>query len=152
MNDLKAYNLIFPLWLVAFLPPFVFGILLGNLIIDGLVITLTLKKHAVKLEKWELRILILKAWGLGFLSDIIGVMILLGLTSPLSVDEYNPWVNPGTFSVYLFVVAAVGVIIYLFNVSLCKKQGDIPPEVANKVGMAMGFFTAPWLFFIPTPF
>jgi len=38
LKDIKFYNIIFPLWFVLFLPPVIFITLVGNFVIDSLVV------------------------------------------------------------------------------------------------------------------
>ena len=37
MKDLKTYNVIFPIWFLLFYPPIIFITLIGNYIIDSIV-------------------------------------------------------------------------------------------------------------------
>ncbi|MDK2855332.1 MAG: hypothetical protein PWQ41_1735 [Bacillota bacterium] len=78
-RKLTLYNVIFPLWLVMFLPPFVWWVLLGNLLIDAAVILLALWVAGWRVERPALAGYILTAWCLGFLADITGALLLLGL-------------------------------------------------------------------------
>ena len=74
--------MIFPIWVLMFwpTPPVILLTLLGNLVIDGLVVFLTLlaMKHPAKGN--VLRGCWWKVWLLGFLSDLIGAL----------------WAGPGT--------------------------------------------------------
>ncbi|SEN55743.1 hypothetical protein [Lihuaxuella thermophila] len=151
----KLYNVIFPLWIAVFLPPYTLIPLLGNLIIDGLVITFTLKWNRVSLERKKLWGLIFKAWGFGFLADLVGVMIVLTTSVLLDrltgyvLDYYFIWDDPVSVVFSLLVVAACGFLIFLFNRRLAKNAG-LEEGIALRMGLAMGIITAPWLFLIPS--
>jgi hypothetical protein len=69
--------------MAIFIPPFTLIPLLGNLLIDGSVIYLTLKRNNVRLEGRKLRMLILLAWVMGFVVDLIGVGLLFLLNDVL---------------------------------------------------------------------
>ena len=89
MKDIKLYNVIFPLWFVLFLPPVILITLVGNFVIDSLVVIACffifkladIQKSLIEFYKGS----ILKVWIFGFIADIIGASILfiLGMIDPL---------------------------------------------------------------------
>lgn len=151
MKDVRLYNLIFPLWFALFFPPYVFIILLGNLVIDGLVIYISLRLNKIKLEKKALQKLILQAWGFGFLADIIGVLFLfLGLValgSRLQIQEVVMWNSPVTIVFFFSAILISSLCIYFFNFRIAKKA-EIERNIAWRVALTMAIVTAPWLFLL----
>lgn len=151
MKDVRLYNLIFPLWLALFFPPYVFIILLGNLVIDGLVIYISLRLNKIKLEKKTLQKLILQAWGLGFLADIIGVLFLfLGLVTlgrTLELQDVVMWNSPVTIVFFFLAILISSLCIYFFNFWIVKKA-KIEKNIAWRVALTMAIVTAPWLFLL----
>jgi len=95
----RLYNIIFPLWVAYFLPPFVFLVLFGNLLIDGFVIYLFFKWHDLHFEQKSFILFILKAWGLGFLADFIGGILILLTSESLNISEYRIWDNSNTLGI-----------------------------------------------------
>jgi len=149
------YNVIFPIWMAIFIPPFTLIPLLGNLLIDGSVIYLTLKRNSVRLEGRKLRTLILQAWVMGFVVDLIGVGVLFLLNDVLyrlfsvEIDFFRVWKDPVSVIVLALIVAFCGTLIFLVNRWLARRAGVREP-VAFRVGLAMGIITAPYLFLVPT--
>lgn len=148
-RDIKLYNVIFPLWAIFFFTPLIIIPLIGNLIIDGLVIYLTLLLKKTKLEWKKLRAIILKAWGIGFGSDLVGSVLLFTLSSNSIIDDYNPFANMLTTLAYLFAILAAGIMIFWFNYRVLMGEG-IERKTSLTVAITMGILTAPWLFLIPT--
>ncbi|MGA9172578.1 MAG: hypothetical protein WBZ33_01145 [Thermoactinomyces sp.] len=143
------YNLIFPIWMGIFIPPFTLIPLLGNLLIDGSVIYFTLKRNVVVLDRRKLRKLILQAWVMGFVVDLIGVGLLFLLNNVMYIDFYVIWNDPKSIVVLAFIVAFCGTLIFFVNRWLAKHAG-VNEETAFRVGLAMGLITAPYLFLVPT--
>jgi hypothetical protein len=148
MRDIKLYNVIFPLWFIIFIPPYIFIPLLGNLMIDGLVIYLTLRASKSILTKGQLGKIVLYAWSFGFFADLLGAGLLFLFSMYLQIDSYRIWTDPLTVFFYLFSVGVTGLIIFGFNNWLLKKN-NISDQVSRRVGLAMGIITAPWLFLVP---
>lgn len=131
-----------------FIPPWVFIIVIGNLLIDGIVIYTVLKKKQAIPSRKKLMRLIFLAWIFGFIADLIGVALVLFFSEAYILSAYRIWDDPKTVLLYLLVVIVIGFLIYLFNSWTCKRFG-IEKEAAQKVGIAMGIITAPWLFLLP---
>jgi hypothetical protein len=151
------YNVIFPLWIAIYFWPLILIPLIGNLVIDGAVIILALQINRVRLRRNALWKWILSAWGLGFLADVIGTLLLI--SASLANDSwfqfasfynigYGIGKDPLSALVLLLVTAFCGWLIYRFNRWLGRKAG-VEEAVAHRVALAMGVITAPWLFLIP---
>lgn len=150
MKSIKLYNVIFPIWLIIMMPPFVFVAAILNLMIDGTVIYLMVRINKIRLELKELRTSIIKAWGFGMLADLVGMLMLLFIGMNFnSLEVYNVWKEPLSLVIYIIVVLIVGLAIYLFNYRMFFKKG-LDKNLSFKIGMAMGIITAPWTFLIPT--
>jgi len=148
MNNSKLYNIIFPLWTLIFFPPYIFLVLIGNLIIDSLVIFLTTYLNRIKLSRKELKTIIIRAWAFGFGADLIGVFLLFLLSTTFKFNGYNAFESLEAAFSFIASVILAGMLIAFFNYRQCRKFMD--GKIARKVGIAMGIITAPWMFFIPT--
>ena len=148
MNEIKLNTIIFPIWFAVFFPPYVFFILVGNLLIDWSVIYFTLKCKQEKIQPILMKYLVLKSWMLGFLATIIGAISLFFLNEWLDLEDYQIWDSPFTVFVYAFVVLVVGLLIYYFNFNLCFQFG-LKKTSCIAVGVSMGIVTAPWLLLVP---
>ena len=160
MNDVKAYNLIFPIWMFLFFPPVVFIALFGNFIIDSLVLIGCYYwfKCASSLTPFY-RAHILKVWIFGFLADIIGAAILLliyisetfiGFPYELVMAiSYNPFLDPLAFVIVLFAILVSGLFIFLFNYHFTFKKTIEDKRKRAKVALTIAVLTLPWTFLIP---
>ncbi len=149
-KTIKLYNVIFPLWILMFVPPLLFIPLIGNLLIDGLIVYTVLRICKARLPRKLYMSSVLKVWGLGFLSDIIGAVLLYLLHEIFyELDLYDIWRSPITVVCYIGVIIIVGTLICIFNVRVYKKLG-LEKKVYSKIALTMGIVTAPWMFLIPT--
>lgn len=157
-KSVTLYNIIFPLWAYLYFSPLVVIPLFGNLLVDGGIIMLVLKRNGIKLERKKLRKQILQAWGLGFVADLIGVGIIV-LNDFVIGPVLNRYVNIELMISYgphdlisllvlFFIVMFIGYLIFLFNRGLARKAG-ISDTIAYRIGLMMGILTAPWLFIYP---
>ncbi|MGI6130132.1 MAG: hypothetical protein ACOYEO_08625 [bacterium] len=156
-RHVTLYNIIFPLWFLLFFPffpPLFLAAAAGNLVIDGAVITLSLRVLRQQIEKGPLRSYILKAWLYGFLFDFIGAAVLLGLEALNLLEPgsfYTIWDSSLTVVAYFIVIGLVGMAIYVVNRKLSAKAG-VSINAAHKVALNMAIITAPWVFLVPTSF
>lgn len=161
-KDVRLYNVIFPVWLLWLFPQVFLIVAPANLLVDCLVLTLALLalKHQ---NKWAVvKKLWWKFWLLGFLADLIGVLVLLpGIFlpdllahAPWTYDMSmamiaNPFLSPAAFLWVLAGVALAGVCIYFFDQRAMKKCDLLTAHEKRVVALTMAVVTAPWLFFIP---
>ncbi|MDO4714625.1 MAG: hypothetical protein Q4B28_08600 [bacterium] len=85
-KDIKLYNVIFPIWMLFFLPPVWLVVLSANFVIDSLVFRLAAKVSKLQGIASLYTKSILKIWGFGFLADIIGagfLFLAFALEKPL---------------------------------------------------------------------
>ena len=167
-KDTRLYNVIFPFWLLLFLPItwLWFAILPANFVIDLLVVLFTLKFLKVENRKETIKKVIFKVWIMGFVADIIGSVLMFvtscmmetpnkafnewwnhNVTNPVC---YNPFENIFAFLVVTLFVAFVGYLIYVINLKWCLKKVDLSPEHKKRVALNLAIFTAPYLFYLPT--
>ncbi len=168
-RETRLYNILLPIWLLIFLPSWLWLILIpGNLVVDCLVTFLTLcalkhgDKKAVLGRTWW------RFWLLGFLADAIGALwMLLGMMWPavlglsespvgaywedamLSAHMLRPWSHPLTFFWTLAGVGIAGVCIYFFDKRAMRRVDALDKRQKHVVALTMAIVTAPWLFFIP---
>ncbi|MFC7441401.1 hypothetical protein [Laceyella putida] len=114
-----------------------------------------MRYNGVSLPWKNMRRLILQAYGIGFLVDIIGVLTLSILISSYEamtgkiLDIYFIWNEPTTVLIHLLVVIFCGYLLFRFNHWLAYRAG-VEEKVAYRLGLTMGIITAPWLFLVPT--
>ncbi len=177
-RDIRLYNVIFPIWLILFLPSWLWLIIIpANLAVDCLVTWLTARRLGVPDRKAVLGHTWWRFWLLGFLADFIGgLWMLLGLwgphfiwlgllghdllkeSSPAWLDvwentvghiSHNAFAHPAAFLWTLAGVAVAGACIYLFDKRAMKHCSGLDDRQKRIIALAMAVVTAPWLFFIP---
>lgn len=167
-QEVKLYNLIFPIWMLWIFPLTWLVILPANFIIDSLVVLIALKLLKVQEVKTNYKKVILKVWGFGFLSDFIGTAFMF---SALMLDSlwdsgtgfgkwwyehitnavsYNPFENIWAVLWVTMCVIISGLCIYLFNYKISLRKLDLETPVKKKIALALAIFTAPFLFYMPT--
>ncbi len=162
MRQIKLYNLIFPIWFLLFFPPVIFITLIGNFIIDSLVILVcffVFKLVEIQNMKTFYKKSILKVWLFGFLSDIIGAAVLfiitvggdyLGLPYKLkSAIDYDPFSHPIAAIITISAILLSSVFIYLFNYNITFKNLITEKKLRFKVALTIAIVTAPWTFLLP---
>jgi hypothetical protein len=143
----RLYDLIFPFFMLWIFPPLMIFALVGNYIVDGLVIFILLGLNKIKFRKAHWGFLT-KMWAIGLLVDLAGMIVLL-LTLGASPNSYTIWNDPVTALGFLLVVFGCGFLIGWANYSISKKYVS-ERRVSWAIGLSMGILTAPWTFLIPT--
>lgn len=159
-KQVTLYNMLFPIWLIWMLPlTGVFPIvLIGNFIIDSLVIYFTMKIMKVEHIKENYKSSIFRIWIMGFLADVIGMLPMLFLM--FNPDDeiyheigyyvcYNPLKSPGSFFFVAVCIVLAGLCIYGFNRKIALKKTSLNLEQKKKAAIAMAVITAPYLYLLP---
>lgn len=165
-NEVKLYNVIFPIWMLWLVPITWLVILPGNLLIDFLVLYFTMKHLGLDDPKHSAKSVLLKTWLCGFLSDFIGTIFMflalyIEFDSKSSMQYWwseniqravgaNPFSSIYGFLWVTVCVLIAAVCIYLFNYLWCLRKLDIDPTLRKKIALSMAVFTAPYLFYLPT--
>ena len=163
MKGIKLYNVIFPIWLLLFFPPVILVTIVGNFIIDSLVICICY--FAFKLsDNLALKTFytgsIYKVWVFGFLSDLIGAAILfttgilgdsLGIPYEIySAINFDPFSNPVALAIIVFAMAVSALLIFLLNYKVTFKKLIADRHMRLKLALAIAIVTMPWTFLLPT--
>lgn len=173
-SDIKLYNAIFPPYMLIFLVPTLFVIaLLGNFIVDSIVL-LIISFYIYK--KINLRFYgrnIIKVWLLGFLADAIGdgYLIAVSLFSGATYYEGNDLFRQILSGVYIAVNHSVydsfggfsfwgfcflfsgviisGVLIFIFDYLFVFNNPDITKRQKIVSSLMLAVITAPYTFLLP---
>lgn len=142
MKNNKLYNVMFPVWMLMLFPVVWLVVIPGNFIIDSIVFIISM--YCLKLEnkKQLYKKNILKIFGFGFLSDIIGSLILLAmvyLEFGVMGDEWYLTVPT------LFIASG---LIFIFNYFITFRKLDFKTRL--KLSLIMAIVTAPYTFLIPS--
>ena len=171
-KDHRLYNMILPpfmLW--GFVPWMTTVAIVGNFIIDSVVL-LILSAVFFKKADWRFYInCIFKIWIFGFLADVIGWLFLfiIAFTSHASyvgddslahqiesgvyfaVNHGNSFYNIWSF-LYLFCgVLIAGVLIFVLDYFISFNRTSLTKKQRIKAALSFAVFTAPYTFLLPSP-
>jgi len=164
MKQIKLYNVIFPIWFLLFFPPVIFITLVGNFIIDSLVIMACFFIFKLTNIRNNLKTFykksILRVWIFGFLADIMGAAILFllgilgdrwGLPNDLITGiNHGPFSHPVAVIIIIFAMLVSMVFIFLFNYKITFKNQIEEKILRLKVAITIAIVTIPWTFLLPT--
>jgi len=163
-NEVRLYNVIFPLYFILYFPnPFWVIAIPLNYVIDSLVLRLGLKLCRIYENKEERKQFINStAWKLciaGFTADFLGVLFLMyfpqlflpeQLAREIASAQFtSPFVSSNVLAVFLAAVVFSGICIYLIDRWILKKQG-LDAKTAGKIALLLAVLTAPYLMLCPT--
>ena len=141
-KTIKLYNVLFPLWMLLLFPQMWLIVLPGNFIIDSLVLLVLLKMLNFSQIKKYYKRHILKIFGIGLLSDIIGsayMLIMVMLEIGRMGDEWY-------ITVPALLISAV--FIYVLNFYMSFRNFDRRTRI--KLSLAFAILTAPYTFLVPS--
>lgn len=155
----KLYNVIFPIWMLLLFPTFWLVSVPANFIIDTIVLVVALMVTKVG-KVYEIYMgSILKVWLLGFVADIVGALLLIGIQflpisgkigEIVSAVAYNPFRNVFAILIVIIAIAISAFAIYWLNMRYTFKNQKIEEKSKKKICVILAICTAPYLFFYPT--
>ena len=154
-NEIRLYNVLFPIWFFMIFPPVWLIMLLVNFLVDSLVIYFSAKHQGLENKKALWKEHILPIWGIGFFCDIVGAALVVLLYfiwcqfDMMGIELLNPILFPGTTLISLPGVALAGVLIYFLNKKWTFHKSDLPPEQIHKLCLHLALWTAPYTMLIP---
>lgn len=165
-NDMKLYNLIFPIWLLWLVPMTWVVVLPANFCIDLVGVVLTMRYLKVKDIKQNTKRVILRVWLCGFVADFIGTaaMFMVNIIdfnyetalgkwwydNMTNAVSYNPFENIYAVMWVTACVIITALFIYLFNYKFCLKKSSLDDTQKKKLALSLAIFTVPYLFYLPT--
>ena len=158
-SNVRFYNILLPLWLIIFLPSYLWLALIPlNYIIDRLVLRWSLggmpdKGLFCRKHTWKICLA-------GFLSDLAGSLILLGVSIPVSeISErfydighaimFDPFSNLIGLLMVIASIAVSAACIYFLDKWILGKEG-LEPELVKRSAVRLALITAPYLYLFPS--
>ena len=155
----KIYNILLPLWLLIFLPSYLWLALIPlNYVIDRVVLRWSLgdmpdKGLFCRRHTWKICLA-------GFLSDFAGALILLIISIPLAdLNEklydighaimLDPFSNPAGLLIVMASIAVSAVCIFFLDKWILRKAG-LDPEQVKRSALRLALITAPYLYLFPS--
>lgn len=142
-KDIKLYNVLFPFWMLLLFPPIWLIVLPGNFVIDSLVLIISMFLLKISDKKHYYKRHILKIYGFGMLSDIVGsaYMLLLMLVFQVGRMGDEPYLT-----IPALIISAV--LIFMLNYFVTFKNTD--KALRLKLSVIFAIVTAPYTFLIPS--
>lgn len=155
----KIYNILLPLWLLIFLPSYLWLALIPlNYMIDRVVLRWSLgcvtdKGLFCRKHTWKICIA-------GFLSDFAGALILLLISIPLadlsdklySIGQaimLDPFSDLTGLLIVMAAISVSAVCIYFLDKWILRKAG-LEPEQVKRSALRLALITAPYLYLFPS--
>ncbi len=161
-REVKLNNVIFPIWMMWIFPPLALLALVGNFVIDSVVILVAFAVFKV-MKSTGLSIgqlykkSILKVWVFGFLADIVGAIMLFVImlacennNELVSAICYNPFNNILGFLIVVAAVLLAVVLIWIFNYYIVFNKLIQDSKIRMKIALTIAIVTMPWTYLIPT--
>lgn len=149
-NDIRLYNVLFPIWFFFFFPQVWLIILPLNFVADSLVVYFSARRQQIgdRLKLWTRSIL--PVWIIGFASDFIGaglIFVIYNITC--MIPGFNPILFPGTTLISLPGVALAGYAIYWLNRKFSFRKSGLTDVQIQKLCLHLALWTAPYTMLIP---
>jgi hypothetical protein len=150
----------FPIFFIILYPASWIIVLPVNFLIDLLVLYLSMKHLKIEDAKKKLFPAIFKVWIIGFLSDLIGCLLLLGIVMVNDIAPFlsqistamcwNPYQNIFAFLLILTAIAVSGAAVYFLNRRFSFRKLSLTALETKKISLYLAVFTAPYVLLIPT--
>ena len=162
-KEYRLYNLLFPVWLLIFLPSWLWLFLIPlNYLIDYAVFRRTMARMKIKDYKQKSRKHAWKICLLGFLSDLIGAVLLFSVYLYVSNQSgpayetlayhlaFNPFGDIFSFLIVMLAIILAGIFIWFFNSLMLKKDPDLTEKQIFWIAVNLAVITAPYIFLFPS--
>lgn len=156
----RFYNVIFPVWMLLWVWPPMWGVsLVLNLLIDYGVVRLSLRHYGVEDAPGVARRVIMGVWLAGFAADFAGALLMVAAQLGggewwnrhiLTAVMYNPFSSLAGLAWVLVSVGVSAALIYAVNLRLTLRRGGLDDVTRRRVARVLALCTAPYLFLLPT--
>jgi hypothetical protein len=142
-NDVRLYNVLFPVWMLVTLPVAWYLVIPGNFVIDSLVLIIAMKALKMEARKRFYFRHILPVFCFGFLADILASLPMYGA---LMLELGGDYADSPLMTVPC--VALAGVLIYVFDYYITFRNCE--PDLRKKLSLTYAIATAPYTYMIPS--
>ncbi len=142
-KEIRLYNVLFPFWMLLLFPQVWLIVLPGNFIIDSLVLMLSMCCLKIQNRKEFYKQNILKIFGFGILSDIVGSAYMLIMMTCLQIGRMGDELH---LTLPALIISAV--CIFILNCFVTFRKCDKPTRI--KLALIFAIITAPYTFLVPS--
>lgn len=142
-KEIRLHNVLFPFWMLMLFPQIWLIILPGNFLVDSVVLILSMICLKIHDRKEFYKKNILKIFGFGILSDIVGSAYMLILMLKFEIGRMGD-------ELYLTLPALLisAVCIFVFNYFITFRECD--KAIRIKLALVFAIVTAPYTFLVPS--
>ena len=159
MKNVKLYNMIFPIWMLVYLPSVWLISLPANFLIDSIVFAAALYILKIDDKKKVYKKNIIKIWLFGFLADFMGAAIMFlgsfavfdkSMNDVGAALEMNPYREPIAVLWTFLSILLSGICIYFFDRNFALKKSNLDDRQKRVISIIMAVITAPYFMLLPT--
>lgn len=142
-KEIRLHNVLFPFWMLMLFPQIWLIILPGNFLVDSVVLILSMIFLKINDRKEFYKKNILKIFGFGILSDIIGSAYMLILMLKFEIGRMGD-------ELYLTLPALLisAVCIFVYNYFITFRECD--KAIRIRLALVFAIVTAPYTFLVPS--
>lgn len=144
-KDVRLYNVLFPVWALMMFPSMWPVVILGNFLIDSLVLCICAKTMKLEEQNGFYKKHIFPVFCFGFLADILAA-VPMWLSVWVWEDLGGPYGDRLTLTVPGVLIGAG--LIYGFNYFISFRRCEKP--LRRKLALTLALATAPYTFLIPS--
>ena len=142
-KEVRLYNVLFPFWMLLLFPQLWLIVIPGNFIIDSFVLIISMFCLKIQDKKVFYKQNILKIFGFGILSDMVGSAYMLIMMIYLQIGRMGD-------ELYLTLPALLisAVCIFMLNYFVTFRKCD--KHLRVKLSLTFAIITAPYTFLVPS--
>ena len=162
-HGITLYNVLFPIWFLLAFPVTWLIVIPVNFAVDSAVMIAGLSYLRVVGRREVYRRAIIKVVAFGFISDIIGSLLLFAtvisssflpsselLNDVQAAVAMNPWSHPLALLIVTAAVGVAGALIYALNFRFAFAGAKLDVRQRRWLCAALAVVTAPWVFYFPS--
>lgn len=142
-KDIKFYNVLFPFWMLLMFPQMWLIVLPGNFIIDSLVLFICMLVLKIADKKQCYKKYILKVYGIGLISDVIGGLYML---MTVAVFELGRMGDELYITLPALIISAI--LIFVLNYFITFRKMNKNKRII--LSLVFAIVTAPYTFLVPS--
>lgn len=142
-KEIKLYNVLFPFWMLLLFPQLWLIVLPGNFIIDSFVLLISMFVLKIQDKKVFYKQNILKIFGIGILSDVVGSAYMLVMMICLQIGRMGDELYL-TLPALAISASCIFMLNYFGTFKNCDKQMRV------KLSLIFAIITAPYTFLVPS--
>jgi len=140
---------VLPLWMTMHMTPWLVVTLIGNFLLDTVVLLVVLKAFQVPMKKDVKIRTVLMAWVFGFICDFVIVIIILILANSIpEFDIYDPYSHLSGIIVMIMMII-ISMVLTFYMIRYLMNRVAVKANHAIQISIVMALCTVPYYILIP---